>query len=435
MAHDLNQFIMFRDSTLRPARLLSVCLLLLAASASVAVAALSPLASPPDWSDLDRYQHTITRADFLAELDGIYAPNGAWRSYLTLANDHVDILRSSSGEKNYYRLHFAKPGKSDARPSPYWQPRSNFSGNPPDKPLQGVHIAIDPGHIGGNYARMEERWFQLPGNKPVIEGEMTLFVAKLLDDQLTALGAKVSLIRSRNSPVTRLRPADLTAEAAKELRRLGINLPASNYRDHADPKRKSTLRWHSELLFYRTAEIRARAELVNNRLKPDLVIALHFNAEPWGEPAQPSLTKKKHLHLLVNGTYSRGEVGLDDNRFEMILRILQGIHNEEVILADNIATTLAKATRLPPYVYLGSNARRVSNNKYVYARNLLANRIYLCPVAYLEPYVMNSHDAHLRIQLGAYDGVRTVNGVKRPSIFKEYATAVTAGVVSHFRNN
>ena len=60
-------------------------------------------------------------------------------------------------------------------------------------PLAGFHIALDPGHLGGTWAQMEERWFKIDDAPPVQEGDMTLRVARLLAPRLESLGAKVSL--------------------------------------------------------------------------------------------------------------------------------------------------------------------------------------------------------------------------------------------------
>lgn len=254
---------------------------------------------------------------------------------------------------------------------------------------------------------------------------MTLDVAKMIRERLESHGARVSLVRERNEPVTRSRPEDFRGEAVAELRRLGRPVGGDGARD------AFRIRKQSEMLFYRAAEIRARAERVNGRLRPDLVLALHFNAEAWGDPADPRLTSKNHFHVLINGAYSRGEVGLDDNRFFLVLRILQGIHAEELRVADAMARAMAEANGLPPYVYAGGNAIRVNANPYVYARNLLANRIYLCPVVYLEPYVMNSREVHERIQAGDYEGARQVAGRQRPSLYREYADSVVDGLLRH----
>ncbi len=202
-----------------------------------------------------------------------------------------------------------------------------------------------------------------------------------------------------------------------------------------DPEKEGTVRWQSEMLFYRYSEIRRRAVLVNNKLHPDLVVCLHFNAEGWGDPANPTLIDTNHLHLLVNGSYLQDEIGLDDERFEMIRRLLSRVYDEELPIADAVATSMAKATGLPPYQYpTTQTTTKVGSSGYVYARNLLATRLYRCPVVYCEPYVMNSNDAFARIEAGDYEGTREINGVKRKSIFREYADGVAEGLADYYSN-
>jgi hypothetical protein len=186
-------------------------------------------------------------------------------------------------------------------------------------------------------------------------------------------------------------------------------------------------------LFYRYSEIRRRAALVNFKLHPDLVLCLHFNAEGWGDPNNPELTDTNHLHLLVNGSYLAEELELDDERFEMIRRLLSRAYDQELPLADTIATAMARETGLPPYQYPTTNSTtKVGTSGYVYARNLLATRLYRCPVVYCEPYVMNSKDVFARIQAGDYEGMRAINGVERKSIFREYADSVVDGLIEYY---
>jgi hypothetical protein len=168
-------------------------------------------------------------------------------------------------------------------------------------------------------------------------------------------------------------------------------------------------------------------------LHPDLVLCLHFNAEGWGDPNNPTLTDINHLHLLVNGSYLQEELEFDDERFEMIRRLLSRAYDEELPLADTIAGTMARETQLPPYQYPTTNSTtKVGTSGYVYARNLLATRLYRCPVVYCEPYVMNSKDGFARIQAGDYEGTRNINGLERKSIFREYADSVTDGLVEYY---
>ena len=76
---------------------------------------------------------------------------------------------------------------------------------------------------------------------------------------------------------------------------------------------------------------------------------------------------------------------------------------------------------------------QVGTSGYVYARNLVATRLYQCPVVYFEPYVMNNSEVFARIQAGDYEGTRSINGVERPSIYREYVDSVVAGLVEYYR--
>jgi N-acetylmuramoyl-L-alanine amidase len=302
-----------------------------------------------------------------------------------------------------------------------------------DKPLSGLRIALDPGHLGGKWAKMEERWFQVGNTQPIQEGDLTLKVARLLAPRLRESGAKVYFIRNSNEPVTGKRPDDFQELARKILIKNGVPQPRTDVLDPNDPEKEQTIRWQSEILFYRYSEIRRRAALVNFKLHPDLVLCLHFNAEGWGDPNDPMLTDINHLHLLVNGSYLEQELEFDDERFEMIRRLLSRAYDEELPLADTIAAAMTRETQLPPYQYPTTNSTtKVGTSGYVFARNLLATRLYRCPVVYCEPYVMNSKDAFARIQAGDYEGTRNINGLERKSIFREYADSVADGLVEYY---
>jgi len=181
------------------------------------------------------------------------------------------------------------------------------------------------------------------------------------------------------------------------------------------------------------AEIHERAKRVNRTLKPDLTLCLHFNAEPWGNPANPTLTDINHLHLIVNGAYAESELAYADVRYQMLLKLLSQSFDEELDIAESIAHSLSGTTKLPAYHYNSDSAIAVGTSGYVWARNLLANRLYHCPVAYVECYVMNSRDFFDRFQAGEYDGLREFNGVMHKNIYAEYADGVAQGLADYFR--
>ncbi len=382
----------------------------------LAQARVSILARPADWSRLDKFQRTITRDTFARYLHDYYAPNGAAFQLIWIDTDRA-LIRKGETDPGYYELQFAASEELRREVPVDWVPVVPGS-------LFGKKIALDPGHIGGDWAKMEERWFQVGDSESVTEGDMALLVAIKISDRLRTSGAQVSFIRSNQQPLTPVRPGILSEEATESLKEKGVTEIQSSYSDINDPKKQNSVQWEAERLFYRLSEIRARARRNNEILKPDLTICLHFNAEPWGDPNLPTLVEKNHLHLLVNGQYAAEELAYDDVRLEMLEKLLGQTINTELRLSETMAKSLAHATGLPPYQYPTPNAIRAPGSHYVWLRNLLANRLYRNPTLYLEPYVMNNMDVFDRIQMGDYDGTRMIRGVARKSIFNEYADAV-----------
>ena len=383
-----------------------------------ALARLTPLAPAPDWKSLEAFQETITREEFQKLLETVYAPQGAWKDVIEIGEAAARILTRADSPP--FILRFA-PSRDAERPVPrYWRPRAVLPAAPEGKPLHGVKIALDPGHLGGQWAKMEERWLRAGEGPPVQEGDLTLRIAKMLAARLEALGAQAVLTRTKPGPVTPDRPGQLRSAAAASLK------------DRELPITSKSIQKESERLFYRVSEIRHRAGLVNEKFRPDLVVCLHLNAEDWGNESHPRLVSDNHLHLLITGTWSARELDYEDQRFEMLRKLLGRTLPEELAASEAMAAVMARRTGLPPYTYPSANARRVGSNPYVWARNLLANRLFQCPVIYIEPYVMNNREVIARIHAGDYEGERVVAGRPRPSIFREYADAVAEGLAQHF---
>jgi N-acetylmuramoyl-L-alanine amidase len=393
---------------------------------------ISVLANKPRWDVLEQYQQTITHDEFAHLINDVYCTHGFAADLIEVTEDNARILTNREAQK-YFTLRFAADEASQKPVPRLWRQAKSLPLTKSGKSLSSLKIALDPGHLGGTWAKMEERWFQVGDNKPVQEGDLTLRVARLLARRLRELGAKVSFVRNDDEPTTGKRPDDFRELARKILIKNGVPQPRDDVLDPTDPAKEQTIRWQSEILFYRYSEIRRRAALVNFKLHPDLVLCLHFNAEGWGDPNDPNLTDTNHFHLLVNGSYLAEELEFDDQRFEMIRRLLSRAYDEELPLADRVAMAMARATGLPPYQYPTTNSTtKVGTSSYVYARNLLATRLYRCPVVYCEPYVMNSKDVFGRIQAGDYEGTLNIDGVERKSIFREYADSVADGLIEYY---
>jgi len=413
-----------------PAALISCLLWLLGA-----VAAPSSVPSrEPDWDRLAPYQRTISREQFERLLAARYDPRQALRPCLAFTDDNVAVYSTpqQTGQP-LFRLHFAEstPAEQSRSPALFQGPDALRSRhNPTNAPLQGLRVVLDPGHIGGEWARTEERFFlHRDGDRPVQEAVLNLVVARHLRDRLAAAGATVLLTKDDFEPVTRQRPADFREEAAAEVAAQG------RYRSYPPVEREAAIadavQQRAGWLFYRRAEIADRARLVNETLRPDLTLCLHFNAVAWDE--QRHLVDDNRLVVFVHGAYLRDEVADDAQKYCLFAKLLEGSAALELALAERLATDLARATGLPPVEYaIGGVAQPVGDSPYVYARNLAANRLIRGPVVFLEPYYQNNKTVYRRIQLGDYDGIRTIDGTEYPSIYREYADAVARGVIGFY---
>lgn len=376
-----------------------------------------------DFTGLRGFAETVTRADFEERFWGVYAAEGVGRRWIDYSDTALYVKMENDDPAVYYRVPFAAKSTAGATGVPETTARENEGrgrGPVTDEeapPLCGWRVALDPGHIGGAWSRMEHRHFSIGEGPPVIEGDLVLEIAIQLRARLRGLGAEVLITREDATPVSRARPEDFLAEAEARLRA----------RHGAAPEPEAVERLANRM-FYVSAENRARARLLE-AWAPDIVLCLHIDAAPWPDPEEPSLVEIDHSHVIVNGAYSDAELAEAEQRLLMVKRLMRGYDRVEIPLAECLADAFAEATGLPPFRYERPNARRVSENPRVWARNLAANRLFPAPTVFLEPYVANSRVTHARLQAGDYEGLREVAGKMRPSFFAEYSDAVVEGLL------
>jgi N-acetylmuramoyl-L-alanine amidase len=376
-------------------------------------AKVTPLSSEPNWSQLDKYQETLTAEEFSFSLQQVYCPREEWwSSWIKLQEDRAKI-RKTGGTDQWYELRFRTDGQKKTH-------APDLVGKPPHQWV----VAIDPGHIGGDWAKMERREFSIGQERPVREGELTLAVAKELLPRLQSLGVHPVLIRDGLQPVTPRRPGDF-----RDLAQPWVDGILGSDSNATSEEKSALLQDRQELLFYRVDEIQERARLVNQSIQPDLVICLHFNAAPWPDPEKQQLVERDDHHVLVNGCYMGGELAYDDQRFELIWRMVNRWSETEQRLAESLSLSFSEQTGLPPFSYKGPNALKIGEVPGVWARNLLANRRYRCPVVFLEPYVANSQTTYPRIQKWLAQGAG-----QDDCIITEYTDAVMLGLGNFIKN-
>jgi N-acetylmuramoyl-L-alanine amidase len=389
--------------------------------------------TPNPWFPLDLYQQTITRQQFEEKLHTLYDPFSAFHPFLDINDSRVVVYSSPTDRRvPQFTLQFAPPNQ--ARPPMRWfRTPAEFraQAHPLDKPLEGLRVAIDPGHIGGSWAEMEERSTRYHGSAPVREGDLNLITGGLLKQELTNMGAIVFEDRDSTDPVTPYRPHDMMPEAREML--VDHSIHAARLR--AFPPDKLNLIFGqrlddlAEFLFYRCSEIVERGNRIRDHFVPDITVTLYIDATPGS--GRGRLTSANANIFFVHGSYTRAEMADPEMQRRCIYKMVEGSSGIEAEVATAIADTFTDKTHLGPVKYGDSATTRQiePGNQYVVARNLAANREYDGPVVCTEPYFMNNHTTYQRLLAGDYEGQKTFDGKPYESIFREYADCVAQGLV------
>jgi len=394
------------------------------------------LPTPNPWFPIDLYQGTITRQQFEQKLHSLYDPFSAFTPYLDI-NDSRVVVYPSAKERQVpqFVLQFAPPNQPRAPMRWFRTPAEvRTVSHPLDKPLNGLRVAIDPGHIGGPWAQMEERSTRYHGSAPVQEGDLNLITGRLLKQELTNLGASVYVVRDSTEPVTPYRPNDFLEEGRELL--IAHSSHATNL--HALPPDKLNLLFGqrlmelSEFLFYRCSEIIERGNRIRNNFVPDITITLYIDATP--RSARGQTTPGNANIFFVGGSYTKSEMQDPEMQRRCVYKMVEGSSDIESEVAGDIADIFKQRTGLGPVPYGDSSTTRavIPGNPYVVARNLAANREYDGPVVCTEPYFMNNREVYQRLLAGDYDGQRTFDGKPYTSIFREYADCVAQGLVKAY---
>ncbi len=394
------------------------------------------LPTPNPWFPIDLYQGTITRQQFEQKLHKLYDPFSAFTPYLDINDSRVVVYPSVRERQTpQFVLQFAPPNHPRAPMRWFRTPAEvRTMSHPLDKPLNGLRVAIDPGHIGGPWAQMEERSTRYNGSAPVQEGDLNLITGRLLKQELTNMGATVFMVRDSTEPVTPYRPGDMIEQARELL--IAHSNHATNLR--ALPPDKLNLLFGqrlmelSEFLFYRCSEIVERGNRIRNNFVPDITVTLYIDATP--RSGRGRVTPGNANIFFVGGSYTRSEMQDPEMQRRCVYKMVEGSSDIETEVAADIANVFTQRTGLGPVMYGDSSTTRavIPGNPYVVARNLAANREYDGPVVCTEPYFMNNKVVYKRLLAGDYEGQRTFDGKSYGSIFREYADCVAQGLVKAY---
>lgn len=264
------------------------------------------------------------------------------------------------------------------------------------KPLQGIKIALDPGHIAHDHITgdLEKKHIKLKqdvlngvvDSVEISEGILTYATALLLKQKLEAEGAKVMITRQEGHSAFgktfgQWKKEDLK-KSVDSLHRIG-KLKASQKNYFLGPKVQDRDIFR---VIFRDLDLAKRAELIN-RFRPDLSVIIHFNVDEtnleWTKP-----TKKNFNMIFVGGAFMKNDLASSEKRFEFLRLLLSDDLERSIAWSSSVIESFEKKLAVSScgeqdakYIAEGCLS---TEKKGVYCRNLQLTRYIHSPIVYGE---------------------------------------------------
>lgn len=322
------------------------------------------------FQDFDSYQGRVSKEEIENKLKYLIKAKEA-QNYFSLTEDAFIIYASLEDKQKGHEEYRLKLGSSDAL-------------RPLKKSLANCKIAIDPGHFGGKYSHLEQRFIEISFQNKLIafnEGDLTFLTALYLKELLEKEGAEVLLTRPK----------------------IGEGAFSQSF--------SQFLKTHPDLLthkpqtqifrgIYNGLDLYARAEKINT-FKPDVTVIIHYNAHDSEGEKYTSTTDKNFNLVFIPGSFGDGELKEKKARYEF-LRLLV---TTDFVLSKRFSKIVLKKFHehlQVPTVTSSDGARYLETasievEKGVYARNLALTRLVHGPLCYGESLVQNNLEEALRL--------------------------------------
>ena len=362
-----------------------------------------------DFSDFELYQGLFTREEISARIKAYLEKETQIGMFYQLTDDAF-YIGDLANQKIDFTLRLANTS------SPQKKCHEESRG------LQGAKIAIDPGHFGGIFAEIEERYVKISAQEanhtdPIVieEGSLTFLTALELKSLLEAEGAKVILTR------------DCIEKGA-------INQDFFSWlRDH--PQIWASKDPLSKLFrnYYNREDLKQRALKIND-FHPDITLILHFNGHLTEEEKQQNkkVTDSNFSLAFIPGAFCALELQTSQERYEFLRLLLTDHIDNSLRLSRCLAKQFEVVLQVPLLgdaekpSYIEKMCLEVSDG--IYARNLALTRLVHSPLCYGETLIQNNkHEIH---KLSAKDS--EIAQIPCPNRIKEVARAYFNGVKEYF---
>ncbi|MBN8695685.1 MAG: N-acetylmuramoyl-L-alanine amidase [Bacteroidetes bacterium] len=264
------------------------------------------------------------------------------------------------------------------------------------KKLSGLKIAIDPGHVAGDFemGKTEMKFLSfkkdsvngLPDSIQIAEGMLTFATATLLKEKLEADGATVFLTRKQNGYTAFGKTFDQWLKddyknKVEELFKAGkLSTEKKNQMLSSQyDKRK-------KFLLFKDIELAKRADLINE-FDPDFTVIIHFNVDEtnlgWKKPGN-----KNYNMTFIGGAFMPGDLSSREKRFEFLRMIVSNDIEESIQLSGAVTSQFESVLKVKT---AGPNDAKYlregclsTPQKGVYCRNLQLTRYIHGPLVYGE---------------------------------------------------
>lgn len=341
------------------------------------------------------------------------------------------------------------------------------SGRTAEKPLLGMRIALDPGHLGGTmeFARKTERKFVrmkadprhgLPTDIDFNEGNLALATAMVLKEQLEAAGAEVLVSRTGEGKGSMGMDLDewlnlerikyekwspVRLERGVDLEDYLMKCAGANYAEEYDLSPEDSLWWctkatrrHIYRIPFLKQDFKDRARKIN-AFRPHLTLIIHYNIHETNE-ADPQgylrPTDKNYCMAFVPGSFMEGELGKPEDRLAFLCKLLtDDIETSEkacdFILKEHVGQLGVPIMEWDESINYLNKASLQTTAEGVFARNLSLTRLINGPMCFGESLLQDNIEECQRFNVGDF----TAEGMTTPvsNRVKEVAQAYFDGVV------
>jgi N-acetylmuramoyl-L-alanine amidase len=363
-----------------------------------------------DFSDFDVYQNRFTFQEIERKIIKYLEKDPAIQKFYQLTPDALHIGDLEQQQIDYI-LHLRTQDliSSDSC--------SSFTN------LMGAKIAIDPGHFGGIYAELEERYIAISQEKTkngqaiwFCEGDLTYLTALALKCLLEQEGAEVMMTR-----------AGFGKGAIEEDF-------SSWLQKHPGIEEQFSSLSKCFRSCYNKEDLQIRAEKIN-AFSPDITVVIHYNAHLTdSEKKAHSIFSQTNYNLaFIPGAFCAEELKEKRDRYEF-LRLLVTDHIEESTeLSRHILTQFVEQLEVPLIAQDEKTSYTDSvclfQEEGIYCRNLLLTRLVHTPICYGETLVQNNEEEVYR--LSSEDG--RIMGVVCPKRIEQVAEAYFEGIKQYYR--